>query len=120
MLRILIVDDEVLVAYDLAQPVEDLGGVEIGPAHSLTAGLALVESEQVDFALIDVNLGAERSTPIAEALKRRGVPYVLISGYGRAHLAPELQDAILLMKPCTQADVRDAIRTALPGRIWIG
>ena len=45
------------------------------------------------------------------------MPYALISGYSRAHLAPELQDAILLTKPCTQADVRDAIRTALPGRI---
>ena len=65
MLRILIVDDEVLVAYDLAQTVEDLGGVVIGPAHSLTAGVTLVEREQVDFA---------RSTSISEPNVARRLP----------------------------------------------
>jgi CheY-like chemotaxis protein len=117
MLRILIVDDEVLVAYDLAQTVEDLGGAVVGPAHDLKTGLALAESEEFDFALLDVNLGSDRSTPIAETLKQRGVPFALISGYTRAHIGPELQGATLLAKPCLPDDVRNAIEAALPGRM---
>jgi CheY-like chemotaxis protein len=112
--RILVVDDEVLVAYDVAQIVEDMGAMVIGPAHDLERGLELAEREQIDFALLDVNLGTQMSTPIAERLKTRGIPFVLVSGYARAHIPASLAEETLLKKPCTPENIRSAIQSALP------
>ena len=116
MWRILVVDDEVLVAYDVAQIVEDLGAVVIGPAHDLERGLELAEREHIDFALLDVNLGSQMSTPIAESLRKRGIPFVLVSGYMRAHIPAALAEETLLRKPCTPAAIREVIEAALPAR----
>jgi CheY-like chemotaxis protein len=104
--RILVVDDEVLVAYDVAQIVEDLGATVIGPAHDLERGLALADTETIDLALLDVNLGTHLSTPIAERLRDRGIPFVVISGYNRGHIPAVLAGAELLRKPCTPEAIR--------------
>jgi CheY-like chemotaxis protein len=112
--RILVVDDEVLVAYDVAQIVEDLGATVIGPAHDLERGLRLAEREPIDFALLDVNLGRQMSTPIAERLRARGIPFALVSGYTRAHIPAALSGEVLLKKPCTPETIRSAIHAALP------
>lgn len=116
MWRILVVDDEVLVAYDVAQIVEDLGALVIGPAHDLERGLELAEREDIDFALLDVNLGSQMSTPIAEHLRKRGIPFVLVSGYVRAHIPAALAEEALLRKPCTPDAIRDVIHAALPAK----
>lgn len=81
-LRVLIVEDEPIVAMCLEDILFALGHDVVGPASRLAEGLALAESEAVDVAILDINLDGERSTVIAQALAARGIPFVFASGYG--------------------------------------
>ena len=109
-LRVLVVEDEPVVAMCLEDILETLGCVTVGPASRLAEGLALAEREELGAAILDINLGGERSTPIAEALQRRGVPFVFASGYGSA---PEGFDAPLLGKPYRDSDIDAALKAVL-------
>jgi DNA-binding response OmpR family regulator len=82
---ILIVEDEFLIAMDLQQLLEDCGWRVIGPAATVQDALGLIEDELPSVALLDVNLGSELVTPVAEALRALGVPFALAS----AHAKPE-------------------------------
>ncbi len=80
---ILLVEDEYVVAIDLAQSLEQLGAVIVGPAGSVEDALALIMAgPPIDAALLDVNLGSERVYPVADVLQARGVPYVFTTSYG--------------------------------------
>ena len=76
--RVLIVEDEVIVAFALECEVEDAGGEIIGPAHSLEEAERLLD-QPIDVAILDINLNGESVWPVARALRDRGVPYVLAS-----------------------------------------
>lgn len=111
-LRVLVVEDEPVVAMCLEDILDALGCVPVGPAGRLSEGLALAESETFDAAILDINLAGERSTPIAEALRARGVPFAFASGYGSA---PEgfAGDAPLIEKPYGTREVQAALRALL-------
>ena len=80
--RILVVEDEYMIAADLAQTLEKLGAVVVGPAPTVGRALRLVEAEgQLDGAVLDINLGSEKAYPVADALIARGVPFVFATGY---------------------------------------
>ena len=98
--RILIVEDEYFIAMDLALSLGDLGAEVVGPAASVAEALALVESvgDELDGAVLDVNLRDERVYPVAEALALRGVRFVFASGY----------DAVLM--PAAYADVPRCVK----------
>jgi CheY-like chemotaxis protein len=115
-LRVLIVEDEFLLAMELETLVEGGGCTTVGPASSVGQALALINGEQPDIALLDVNLKGERATPVAAALQARGVPYVLITGYSAAQLSePELRAAPRLDKPVSRRALARAVRHALDG-----
>jgi CheY-like chemotaxis protein len=80
--RVLIVEDEALVAMMIEDMVLELGHTIGGVAARLKDGLLLAERGEIDFAILDVSLGGERSHPIAEALEAKGIPYVYATGYG--------------------------------------
>lgn len=106
-LRVLIVEDEPIVAMCLEDILCDLGCVTVGPAARLSEGLELAEQGGLDAAILDINLGSERSTPIAELLRTRGVPFAFASGYSSA---PEGFDAPpLIGKPYREADIAAAL-----------
>lgn len=95
--RILLVEDEFLVA-DLAEGIlQDLGVEVVGPAYTLASGLDLAREAEVDAAVLDVNLNGERSDAIAEVLSAGGVPHMFVTGYGQAGLSCE--GAKVLDKP---------------------
>ena len=79
--RILIVEDEALVAMLLEDMLTELGFDVVGPAHTLPRALELLESEPVDAAILDVNLGNCRSYPIAQKAAAKGIPFIFASGY---------------------------------------
>ena len=82
--RLLIVEDEYMIAADLAYTLEDRGVEVVGPVGSVDEALALVEAEgRLDGAVLDLNLGNDRAYPVADALLARGVPFVFATGYGR-------------------------------------
>jgi DNA-binding NarL/FixJ family response regulator len=78
--RVLIVEDEVLIAFELCDLVADAEGVAIGPARTNREALALLDRERVDVALLDLNLADGEATPTAERLVGRGVPVLICTG----------------------------------------
>ena len=110
--RVLIVEDESLVAMLLETILEDMGCVPVGPAATVDEGLRMA-SEPVDAALLDVNVAGKQVFPIAEALKTRGVPFVFSTGYGESGLPDDWRGHSTLQKPFTEAAVRDALMTAM-------
>jgi CheY-like chemotaxis protein len=80
--RILILEDEVLLALDAADTLEELGAVIIGPAHRVEAAMALLDSVRPDAALLDVNIAGSTSAVVARRLLGERVPFVLATGYG--------------------------------------
>jgi CheY-like chemotaxis protein len=80
--RILLVEDEFLVASMIEDALVEIGAVVVGPAYRVRDGLRLAEQEAIDAAVLDVNLEGERSDAIAEALLARDIPFVLATGYG--------------------------------------
>ena len=72
--RILIIEDEYFIASDIKRALTGVGAVAVGPAGTLESALALAE-EDIDLALLDVNLEGEHSYPIANRLRDRAVPF---------------------------------------------
>ncbi|HYC69065.1 response regulator [Brevundimonas sp.] len=112
--RVLIVEDESLVAMLLETILEDMGCVPVGPAATVDEGLRMAtDAERVDAALLDVNVAGKQVFPVAEALKDRGVPFVFSTGYGEGGLPDEWRGQPTLQKPFTEAAVRDALMAAM-------
>ena len=99
-LRILVVEDNFLVAEALSHLLRTNGGTVVGPAGRVDDGLALACREVLDGALLDVNLAGEHSFPIAYALRRRGVPFMFVTGYDNSSILPaDLRSVRQLAKP---------------------
>ncbi len=99
-LRILIVDDEFLIAMNIESLVEDNGGQPVGPVGDIPGALAIIKGEPLDGVLLDANLNGASSEPIALALQAAGIPFVVITGYGRLDLdGVTLSAAPRLTKP---------------------
>jgi CheY-like chemotaxis protein len=109
--RILLVEDELLVAFLLQGMLEDLGWTVVGPAARVDEALAMLEAEQVDAALLDVSLNRELSYPVADALIRRGVPFVFSTGYESGRLPAAYRDIAYLQKPFQEAELGRALST---------
>ena len=99
--RVLIVEDEPLIAMDFSQALSDAGYVVIGPANSVARALALLAQFGCDAAVLDVNLGMETSEPVARELIKLGTPFVVTSGYSREQQPEIMQSAPLLGKPAS-------------------
>jgi DNA-binding response OmpR family regulator len=108
--RILVVEDEMLIAMVIEDAVHDSGGQVVGPAATLEKALKLVEEEEFDAAILDVTIRGGKVYPVAERLLKRGVPFVFASGYGDWALPAELRDKPRLTKPFTAAALEEQIR----------
>lgn len=108
-MRVLVVEDEMLVSMLLEDMLADFGCDIVGPAASIAEALPLATDAQIDVAVLDMNLGGQPVFPIADALKARGVPYIFASGYGQSGLSDDHRGAPLLQKPFRQADLERAL-----------
>jgi PAS domain S-box-containing protein len=97
--RVLVVDDEAVVALEIAQALGKAGFEVVGPARAVAQALQLINEAGCDAAVLDINLGAETSEPIALRLSDRGTPFVMVSGYSRDQQSPVFSDAPMLAKP---------------------
>lgn len=97
--RILVVEDEALVAMLVEDALADAGYDVLGPAATVAEALALLGRETPDAVVLDLNLAGESSTPVADALAQRGIPYVIATGYGASALPPGHEQAAVLAKP---------------------
>ena len=115
MARILIVDDEPLIALLTADWVEDLGHVPVGPVHALRASLDLAETTDIDGAIIDVSLGHESGIPLAELLAARGIPFVFATGHAAADIGSSHLAASILAKPFEFEAFKEAVHALTEG-----
>ncbi len=99
--KVLVVEDEFMIAMALEAELQSNGFAVVGPAWNVATALRLIASERPDAAVLDVNLSGEWVTPVAEALREMDVPFILASGYANADLAhePLLGDAVNVGKP---------------------
>ncbi len=97
--RVLVVEDEPLIAFDIAAYLTEAGFEVVGPATSLAAALKLLASQGCDLAVLDVNLGPQTAAPIAAALSARSLPFLALSGYSIDQLPEGFKDAPMLTKP---------------------
>ena len=99
--RMLVVEDETLIAMMLEEFLADLGIKVVEVAGTLARGLAIATDAAVaaDGAILDANLGGEKVFPVADALAGRGVPFVFATGYGLQGLAPRYADHKVIAKP---------------------
>lgn len=81
-LRILLVEDEVLVAMELAAMLVDMGCEVVGPVGQLADAISLARSAELEGAILDINLGGIEVYPVADELAARGIPFVFCTGYG--------------------------------------
>lgn len=103
--RILVVEDEPVVALALQDMLEHLGYEVVGPALRVPAALALAENEAIDAAILDVNMGTGDSYGVAARLRTRGIPYLFATGYGREGLEAGHKETPVLQKPYRAAQV---------------
>jgi two-component SAPR family response regulator len=96
--RVMIVEDEMLVAMELEDLLIEQGCAVVGPAPSAARALALLDEELPDIAVLDVNLNGQTAMPVVAVLRAQGVPFVLATGYGHT-LQPELREAPRVDKP---------------------
>jgi len=99
--RILIVEDEYLVASHIALMLEDLGYEVVGPVPTVPEAIEAIAAEKLDAVLLDANLGGTSSAPIAAELVRRRVPFAVVTGYDSLELPNALQAAPRVNKPFT-------------------
>ena len=117
-LRLLVVEDEALVAMQLEDMLDELGCVVVDVAGTVSRGVALAENAEValDMAILDVNLGGEKVYPVAERLAARGVPFVFCTGYGMSGISGKFQHVPTLAKPYSVGQLRDLLVSSLAAR----
>ncbi len=111
--RILVVEDEAIVAMMIEDMLLELGAVPVGPAASLKAALELAEGGVFDAAILDVNLSGEHTSDVAALLRARAIPYVFATGYGAVG-AETFGHSAVLQKPFRISEMESALLSALP------
>ncbi len=97
--RIMVVEDETLVSMVVAEQLEDLGFLVVGPYSTVEQAMTALKENSVDAAVLDVNLGGEPVYPVADALVAARVPFVFVTGYGAGVLERRFQHVPVLQKP---------------------
>jgi DNA-binding LytR/AlgR family response regulator len=112
---VLVVEDEFLVALDLEAQLLDLGCEVLGPVPSMGEARKLMATQRPDAVMLDVALSDGRSGPLAGELRRAGIPFVVITGYGDGYIEEEvLRLAPRLDKPCMAEVLRAVLDRLLP------
>lgn len=114
--RILVIEDEALVAMLVEDALIDAGFDVIGPARSVSEALALLADDLPTAAVLDLNLCGETSVPVADELVARGIPFVVATGYGAAGLPDGHRHVPVLPKPYDPADLTAALERLCSGR----
>ena len=111
--RVIIVEDEPLVAENLRDDLVEAGFEVVGVAPRVESALKLIEGTGFDVAIIDANLAGTSAAPAAAALSARGLPFMVLSGYAREQLQREFSEAVYIQKPYRVRKLIDALNSLL-------
>lgn len=112
-LKVLVVEDEGLVALMIEDMLQDLGCEVVASVPRLDEACALAADKELDLAILDVNLAGQPSFPVAKILCDRGLPFIFSTGYGTAGLPPEFAHSPVVAKPFSSRALEEAVRHAL-------
>jgi CheY-like chemotaxis protein len=115
--RILIVEDELLVALDTKALVWRFGGVVVGPFPRVPAALEAVRVHELDGAILDINVAGTQSFVVADALAARNIPIVFCTGYGRDIVPLRFKDTPIIEKPIIEQILVAAMVEAIAGAV---
>ena len=115
-LRVLIVEDALLLALELEAGLQEAGAQVVGCAADVDEALSLLDSTTIDAAVLDANLNGVSVAPVAEVLRERGIPFVFATGYGDSKILPEGFDAPIIRKPYDVTQVAAGL-AAVTGRV---
>jgi DNA-binding response OmpR family regulator len=104
-LRLLIVEDEALVAMMIQDVVCDAGAEVVGPAANIDMAMSALRDQSVDGAILDVNLSGERIDPVADFLRAHKIPFLFLTGYGKSGIGERFPSAAVVTKPFNDADL---------------
>jgi CheY-like chemotaxis protein len=114
--RVLIVEDEYLIATDLASHLTDIGVNVVGPVPSCAEALRLIsDAGRLDAAILDINLGSTTVYPVADVLTHAGVPFVFATGYDDLVMPPMYEDVPRHQKPVDHAALAEGLRLRIEG-----
>ena len=111
--RVLVVEDEPLVAMLLEDMLSDLGCTVVAVAGAVAEAVGRANAAALDAAILDINLGSQSSEPVAEALAARGVPFVFATGYGESGVPEAFRGRPALQKPYGMQDVARLLAQAI-------
>ena len=108
-MKVLVLEDDALLAIDLAEMIAEMGHEVVGPFHTARSALDALTREGCDVAILDFNLGEGTSEPVADSLIDRGINFTFLTGHSRSYLPEHLQAHPILEKPVTQARLAQAL-----------
>jgi CheY-like chemotaxis protein len=111
--RILVVEDEPIVAMEIESSLTDRGCTVVGPTGSIEGARGLLEKSSPHAALLDVNLGGQSVEALAAELTRKNIPFAFVTGYGRKALPEAFREAVILGKPFTQDQLLAVVEVLL-------
>lgn len=114
-LRILVAEDETILSLMMEDLLLEAGATVIGPAPSVGMAMQLLQSEPVDGAVLDFNLGGEMIVPVADTLTSRGIPFVIVTGYGPGRVSGHYPHATVLNKPIDLTNFAGTVFRSLKG-----
>lgn len=103
--RVMVVEDDVLIALDLSMMIEETGARVVGPFHTLEAARAGLEPATPDLAILDYNIGLDTSEALAARLDGLGVPVAFLTGHSAEHITGRIGGATVIEKPVSKANL---------------
>ena len=113
--KVLVVEDEMMIAMLIEDMLDEFGCKLVGPATNVPRALDLIGKEQVEIAVLDLNLDGQDTYAIADALQQKNVPFIFATGYGSTGLRQEYGNRPVLQKPFQARDLETALAEALGG-----
>jgi DNA-binding response OmpR family regulator len=108
-LRVLVVEDEWLIAEDHSTNLITAGYVVVGPVPSVAEALHLIGAEHIDLAMLDIGLNGETSFPIADELSARNIPFFFLSGFVKRDVPRHLSGCRIVSKPALPNSIVSAL-----------
>lgn len=114
--RVLVVEDEMLLAMLMEDTIADFGCDVVGPVARVADGVRLANTERLDGAILDINVAGTDVYPVARELAERRIPFIFVSGYGAGILPHEWRGRPTLQKPFDPKDLAQSMAKAFTNR----
>lgn len=111
--RVLVVEDEAMIAMLVEDMVQDFGSEVVGPAARMADAIKLAQNAELDAAILDINVDGSVIYPVADILSTRSIPFIFATGYGSKALPTRFCNAPTVPKPFSYQSLSGALRAVL-------